>query len=61
MTNLAIKSSDKKSDSEVDKMSKMEKYGFAEVCIEVSYSQILKLFSGFFGELSTIIYFEKIL
>lgn len=56
MTNLAIKSSDKKSKSEVDKMSKMEKYGLAGVCIKVPYSQILDLFSGFFGKLSTIIH-----
>ena len=56
MMNLAIKSSDKKNESEVDKMSKMEKYGLAGVCIEVPYSQILNLFSVFFGKLSTIIH-----
>ena len=59
MTNLAIKSSDKKCESEVDKMSKMEKYGVVEVCTEVPYSQILNLFSVFFGELSTIIWIPQ--
>ena len=35
MTNLAIKSSDKKSESEEDKMSKIEKYGFVTLCKKV--------------------------
>ena len=61
MTNLAIKSSDKKSESEVDKMSKMEKYGLAGMCIGVPYSQILYLFSVVFGKLSTIIHIAETL
>lgn len=35
MTNLAIKSSDKKSDSEVDKMSKIEKDRVLRLCKKV--------------------------
>ena len=59
MTNLAIKSSDKKSESEVDKMSKMEKYGPVEVCAKLPYSQLLNVFFGFFGKLSTIIHIAE--
>jgi len=54
MTKLAIKSSDKKSDSEVDKMSKIKKRRTKRLWTEVPYSQLFHGFQWWFGKLSTI-------
>jgi len=49
MTKLAIKSSDKKSDSEVDKMSKIKKRRTKRLWTEVPYSQLFHGFQWWFG------------
>lgn len=59
MTKLAMKSSDKKCESEVDKMSKMEKQHFLGMCKMVPYSQIQTQDLRFFQKLSTVLQSAK--
>lgn len=59
MTKLAMKSSDKKCESEVEEMSKMKKQHLLRVCKMVPYSQIQSQYSRFFRKLSTVLQSAK--